>query len=466
MGSIGSMSKPKLGFLVAAVQFPAPVVNSREDIDRQVASIVRTVHATKAGYPGVELIVFPEYSTQGLNTSKWLTDEFLCDIPGPETDAFSKACQEAGVYGVFSIMERNPDPNKNPYNTAIIIDPSGNIILKYRKLFPWNPIEPWYPGDLGMPVCEGPGGSKLSVCICHDGMIPELAREAAYKGCNVYIRISGYSTQVNDQWILTNRSNAWQNLMYTVSVNLAGYDNTFYYFGEGQICNFDGTTLVQGQRNPWEIDGRDLPRTRRQCPPHLGSREQHLQPRPPRLCRKARRRERLRPHLHQGPRSRQVSSALGGRDPDQGRLDLRLSDNGRPLRKRLSISSTETAGDSAPHELRHRTWHRSLRSEKGSPSWCGALLHGSGICLPFFMLFFLMQCTPAGMSWDCLYARLPRSSFSSSSGRPRNTSSWSLWRQMSVRTRSIAERTASSKGVPARTLPSMTEEKMSPVPAK
>ena len=253
MGSIGSMSKPKMGFLVAAIQFPAPVVNSRADIDRQVESVVRTLKATKAGYPGVELIIFPEYSTQGLNTAKWLTDEFLCDIPGPETEVFSRACQEAGVYGVFSIMERNPDPEKNPYNTAIIIDPAGDIVLKYRKLFPWNPIEPWYPGDLGMPVCEGPGGSKLAVCICHDGMIPELAREAAYKGCNVYIRISGYSTQVNDQWILTNRSNAWQNLMYTVSVNLAGYDGTFYYFGEGQVCNFDGTTLVQGQRNPWEI---------------------------------------------------------------------------------------------------------------------------------------------------------------------------------------------------------------------
>ena len=178
MGSIGSMGKPRMGFLGAAIQFPAPVVNSRADIDAQVESIVRTLKATKAGYPGVELIVFPEYSTQGLNTAKWLTDEFLCDIPGPETEAFSRACQEAGVYGVFSIMERNPDPTKNPYNTAIIIDPAGEIVLKYRKLFPWNPIEPWYPGDLGMPVCEGPGGSKLAVCICHDGMIPELAREA------------------------------------------------------------------------------------------------------------------------------------------------------------------------------------------------------------------------------------------------------------------------------------------------
>lgn len=204
MGSIGSMNKPGNGFLAAAVQFPAPIVNSRADIDRQVQEIVRTLHATKAGYPGCELIIFPEYSTQGLNTSKWLTDEFLCDIPGKETEIFGQACREAGVYGVFSIMERNPDPDKNPYNSAIIINPEGEICLHYRKLFPWNPIEPWYPGDLGMPVCDGPGGSKLSVCICHDGMIPELAREAAYKGCNVYIRISGYSTQVNDQWILTN----------------------------------------------------------------------------------------------------------------------------------------------------------------------------------------------------------------------------------------------------------------------
>ena len=40
---------------------------------------------------------------------------------------------------------------------------------------------------------------------------------------------------------------------YTVSVNLAGYDGVFYYFGEGQITNYDGTVLVQGQRNPYEI---------------------------------------------------------------------------------------------------------------------------------------------------------------------------------------------------------------------
>lgn len=93
MGSIGSMGKPIEGFLVAAIQFPVPIVNSRKDIDHNIESIIRTLHATKAGYPGVELIIFPEYSTQGLNTAKWLSEEFLLDVPGKETELYAKACK-------------------------------------------------------------------------------------------------------------------------------------------------------------------------------------------------------------------------------------------------------------------------------------------------------------------------------------------------------------------------------------
>lgn len=77
-------------------------------------------------------------------------------------------------------MEKNPGGGE-PYNTAVIIDPQGEMILKYRKLNPWVPVEPWKAGDLGLPVCVGPGGSKLAVCICHDGMFPEVAREVLIK---------------------------------------------------------------------------------------------------------------------------------------------------------------------------------------------------------------------------------------------------------------------------------------------
>ena len=61
----------------------------------------------------------------------------------------------------------------------IFSDTPNKAYSKNRKLQPWVPVEPWAPGNLGMPVCDGPKGSKLAVCICHDGMFPELAREAA-----------------------------------------------------------------------------------------------------------------------------------------------------------------------------------------------------------------------------------------------------------------------------------------------
>ncbi|MDA1773400.1 hypothetical protein PDJ95_18820 [Bacillus cereus] len=101
MGSSGSMVKPISGFLTALIQYPVPVVESRADIDKQIQQIIKTIHSTKSGYPGLELIVFPEYSTQGLNTKKWTTEEFLCTVPGPETDLFAEACKESKVYGVF-----------------------------------------------------------------------------------------------------------------------------------------------------------------------------------------------------------------------------------------------------------------------------------------------------------------------------------------------------------------------------
>lgn len=258
MGSTGSVSAWEEALLVAMIQYPVPVIKGPADIQTQVDQICQAVATTKAGYPDLDLIVFPEYSTQGLNTSLWTYDEMLLRIDSPEISRFRDACRDNDVWGVFSLMEQNDDPSLPPFNTAIIINSQGEIALHYRKLQPWVPIEPWSPGNYGMPVCEGPKGSRLAVCICHDGMFPELAREAAYKGANVYIRISGYSTQVNDQWIWTNRTNAWQNLMYTISVNLAGYDGVFYYFGEGTVCNYDGNVLQQGHRNPWEIVTAEL----------------------------------------------------------------------------------------------------------------------------------------------------------------------------------------------------------------
>ena len=75
------------------------------------------------------------------------------------------------------------------------------------------PVEPWEPGDLGIPVCDGPKGCKLALIICHDGMFPEMARECAYKGAEIMLRTAGYTAPIRHAWRITNQANAFCNLM-------------------------------------------------------------------------------------------------------------------------------------------------------------------------------------------------------------------------------------------------------------
>lgn len=114
-----------------------------------------------------------------------MNPEIMCRLDGPEVAKFRNAYIQNRICGCFSIMEYNP--HGNPFDTALIIDDEGDLKLYYRKMHPFVLVEPWEPGDVGIPVCVGPNGSKVALIICHDGMFPEMARESAYKGANIIL---------------------------------------------------------------------------------------------------------------------------------------------------------------------------------------------------------------------------------------------------------------------------------------
>ena len=249
MSGLGGLNKSPNGLVMGLVQLQLPVTRTQADLAAQTRTICDLVAKARRNMPGMDLVVFPEYALHGLSMAT--NPEIMCRMDGPEVAALTRACVENRIWGCFSIMEFNP--HGNPYNTGIIIDEQGVLKLYYRKLHPWVPVEPWEPGDLGIPVCDGPNGSKLALIICHDGMFPEMARECAYKGAEIMIRTAGYTAPIRHSWKISNQANAFSNLMVTASVCMCGSDGTFDSMGEGMFVDFDGTPMVEGSHRPDEI---------------------------------------------------------------------------------------------------------------------------------------------------------------------------------------------------------------------
>ena len=242
MNGLGGLNKSENGVVIGLVQLQLPVVATPADLARQTARIVELVGKARRNMATMDLVVFPEYALHGLSMDT--NPAIMCRMDGPEVAAFRAACREHRIWGCFSLMELNPAGN--PWNTGIVIDDTGELRLYYRKLHPWVPVEPWEPGDLGIPVIDGPKGCRLSLIICHDGMFPEMAREAAYKGAEIMLRTAGYTAPIREAWRFTNQSNSFCNLMVTANVCMCGSDGTFDSMGEAMIVNFDGSILAHG----------------------------------------------------------------------------------------------------------------------------------------------------------------------------------------------------------------------------
>ncbi len=165
----------------------------------------------QAADQGAKLVVFPELALTTFFPRWYFEDQadidsfFETEMPGPETRSLFDAAAGLGVGFCLGYAERiRTAGGDRHFNTAILVDGTGAIVGKYRKVHlpghsepePWRPfqhLEKRYfePGDLGFPVFPAFGGT-MGMCICNDRRWPETFRVLGLRKAEMVML--GYNT--------------------------------------------------------------------------------------------------------------------------------------------------------------------------------------------------------------------------------------------------------------------------------
>ncbi|WP_017324018.1 Nit6803 family nitrilase [Synechococcus sp. PCC 7336] len=166
---------------VAAAQI-SPVLFSREGTTEKVLAAI-----ADAAQQGVELIVFPETFIPYYPYFSFVQPPVLMGkehmrlyeeavvVPGPVVDAVSQVAKDRGIVVVLGINELD---GGSLYNSQLLFDADGSLLLKRRKLTPtFHERMVWGQGDgAGLKVVETAVG-RVGALACWEHYNP-LARYA------------------------------------------------------------------------------------------------------------------------------------------------------------------------------------------------------------------------------------------------------------------------------------------------
>lgn len=237
---------------VAAVQ-----LNCQDDVDANLERAMALVG--EAARMGAELVALPEnFAFMGEEAKKREIAEpveFGATEHGPIVSALVAAAREHGVWLVGGGMPEKSDDLARPYNTSVLVAPSGAINAKYRKVHLFDVAladgtslrESAATMAGGDPVTARIGDTTLGMTVCYDVRFPELFRRLVDQGARMITVPSAFTlTTGKDHWHVLLRARAIENQVFVIAPAQHGkHPRGRQTYGKSLVCDPWGDVLAQ-----------------------------------------------------------------------------------------------------------------------------------------------------------------------------------------------------------------------------
>jgi predicted amidohydrolase len=235
-------------FAIAGVQMHVAALHSN------VEAMRHRIEVLMARFPWTQMVLFSELAPYGP------LDRYAQPFPNEAIAQFQEDARRFGIWLIpGSMFERRE--NGLIYNTSVVIDPQGEIVAKYSKMFPFKPYEQGIASGTEFCVFDVPGVGRFGLSICYDIWFPETTRQLTSQGVEVLLHPVLTGTTDRDAEIAIARATAAQFQCYVFDVNGLAAGGV----GRSLVVDPSATVLHQsaGQEDVFPIEV-DLDLVRRQ----------------------------------------------------------------------------------------------------------------------------------------------------------------------------------------------------------
>jgi predicted amidohydrolase len=252
-------------FSIAGIQM---WLTTQSNIEAMRQRLDLTMHL----YPWVEMVMFSELACYGplLQNAQ--------PLPGTAEEAFQEMARKHRIWLVNGSMYERRDGAIT--NTTSIIDPDGEVIGRYRKMFPFTPLEQGVEPGTEFFWFDIENIGRFGVLNCYDMWFPETSRQLTASGVEVILHPVMTHTIDRDVDLAIAHATSAMMQCYVFDINglgAGGNGQSAVYDPAGRLLHRADTTE---QIIPVEIDLEQVRRSRQNGLRGLGQMMKSFRDRP------------------------------------------------------------------------------------------------------------------------------------------------------------------------------------------